>query len=331
MKTLKKNWKNHEFSRCYLFFGEETYLIREYEAALRKAILPDGAEMMNEDSFEEKRATAAAIMDAAETLPFLNDKRLVIVRNSAFFQKGGRKEEGEKLKAFLSNLPETVCLLFIEEKVEKNNALYKAVVKNGQAVEFKKQAEKDLGTWIKQHCKANGMQMSDGVLNLFLQTVDHDMENLDGELQKLIAYKGEKAEIRAEDIRAVCTVSLEHTAFHEGIPVYGAFADYQTISPDSGNDAADAERANTGADCGKAGAARICGEGISAAVKTLPRGRLETGSQRLPASGFGYQIGQGGRGNRGRAFNYEICGVTESFQGRLPFIPFEMYFFRPER
>ena len=43
MKTLKKNWKNHEFSRCYLFFGEETYLIREYEAALRKAILPDGA------------------------------------------------------------------------------------------------------------------------------------------------------------------------------------------------------------------------------------------------------------------------------------------------
>ena len=46
MKTLKKNWKNHEFSRCYLFFGEETYLIREYEAALRKAILPDGAEMM---------------------------------------------------------------------------------------------------------------------------------------------------------------------------------------------------------------------------------------------------------------------------------------------
>ena len=31
--------------------------------------------------------------------------------------------------------------------------------------------------------------MSDGVLNLFLQTVDHDMENLDGELQKLIAIR----------------------------------------------------------------------------------------------------------------------------------------------
>ncbi|MGM9917311.1 DNA polymerase III subunit delta [Anaerotignum sp.] len=213
MKTLKKNWKNHEFGRCYLFYGAETYLIREYEAALTKAILPEGAEMMNHDIFEEKRATAAAIMDAAETLPFLNEKRLVTVRNSEFFQKGGRKEEGEKLKAFLADLPETVCLLFIEEKAEKTNGLYKAVAKYGQAVEFKKPTEKDLGTWIKKRCKENGVEMSEGVLNLFLQTVDHDMENIDGELQKLMAYKGEETEIKAEDIRAVCTVSLEARVF----------------------------------------------------------------------------------------------------------------------
>lgn len=213
MKTLKKNWKNYEFSRCYLFYGAETYLIREYEAALTKAILPEGAEMMNHDIFEEKRATAAAIMDAAETLPFLNEKRLVTVRNSEFFQKAGRKEEGEKLKGFLADLPETICLLFIEEKAEKTNGLYKAVVKYGQAVEFKKPTEKDLGTWIKKRCKENGMGMSEGVLNLFLQTVDHDMKNIDGELQKLMAYKGEETEIKAEDIRAVCTVSLEARVF----------------------------------------------------------------------------------------------------------------------
>lgn len=213
MKELKKQWKNNEFGRCYLFFGAETYLMKEYENALTKAILPDGAEMMNHDIFEEKRATAAAIMDAAETFPFLNEKRLVTVKNSEFFQKGGRKEDGEKLKEFLADLPETVCLLFIEDKVEKTSALYKAVVKHGQAVEFKKPTEKDLGTWIKKRCKENGIEMSEGVLGLFLQTVDHDMENVEGELQKLIAYKGEEKEVRAEDIRAVCTVSLEARVF----------------------------------------------------------------------------------------------------------------------
>ncbi|MBR5122221.1 MAG: DNA polymerase III subunit delta, partial [Anaerotignum sp.] len=177
------------------------------------AILPDGAEMMNHDMFEEKRATAAAIMDAAETLPFLNDKRLVTIRNSEFFQKSGRKEEGEKIKEYLADLPESVCILFVEDKVEKTSALYKAVAKHGQAVEFKKLTEKDLGTWIKKMCRDNGVQMSESVLGLFLQTVDHDMENIEGELMKLIAYKGDEAEIKAEDIRAVCTVSLEARVF----------------------------------------------------------------------------------------------------------------------
>ena len=213
MKELKKQWKNGEFGRCYLFFGAETYLLKDYETALEKALLPEGTEMMNHDIFEEKRATAAAIMDAAETFPFLNEKRLVTVKNSEFFQKGGRKEEGEKLKEFLADIPESTCLLFIEEKVEKTSALYKAVVKHGQAVEFKKLTEKDLGAWIKKLCKDNQKQMSESVLGLFLQTVDHDMENIEGELLKLIAYKGEESEIKAEDIRAVCTVSLEARVF----------------------------------------------------------------------------------------------------------------------
>ena len=86
-------------------------------------------------------------------------------------------------------------------------------MKHGQAVEFKKLTEKDLGAWIKKICKDQGKQMSESVLGLFLQTVDHDMENIEGELQKLIAYKGEDTEIKAEDIRAVCTVSLEARVF----------------------------------------------------------------------------------------------------------------------
>ena len=30
MKELKKQWKNGEFGRCYLFFGAEAYLMKDY-------------------------------------------------------------------------------------------------------------------------------------------------------------------------------------------------------------------------------------------------------------------------------------------------------------
>ncbi|MBQ2411918.1 MAG: DNA polymerase III subunit delta [Anaerotignum sp.] len=213
MKELKKNWKNGEFGRCYLFFGTEGYLIRDYEQALTKAILPEGTEMMNHDIFEEKRATASAIIDAAETFPFLNDKRLITIKNSGLFQKGGSKDDIEKLKAYMADLPETSCLLFVEDKVEKTSALYKAVGKFGQAVEFKKLSDRELSSWIKKICKDNGMEMDAEVSSLFLQTVGSDMENIEGELMKLIAYKGEEKTIFAEDIREVCTVSLEAIVF----------------------------------------------------------------------------------------------------------------------
>lgn len=213
IKELKKQWKNHEFAKCYLFYGTEAYLLKDYENALTKALLPPGAEMMNYDVFEEKRATAAAIMDAAETLPFLNEKRLVTVRNSGFFQKSGRKEEADRLKEFLANLPESLCLLFVEEKAEKTNGLYKSVVKFGQAAEFKRPAEKELSVWVKKNCRENGVAISDSAAALFLQTIDQDMENIERELQKLIAYKGGQGDVRPEDIRAVCTVSLEAKVF----------------------------------------------------------------------------------------------------------------------
>lgn len=213
MKELKKQWKNGEFKPCYVFYGTETYLIKNYEKALMAAILPPGSEMMNHDIFEEKRVNAGAIMDAAETLPFLNERRLITVRNSGFFQKGSAKEEGEKLIEYFNQLSEYVCILFIEEKVEKNNRLYKAVVKNGEAIEFKTPGEKELAIWIKKECGKNGITMEGSVIQFFLQTVEDDMESMDRELQKLLSYKGVQGNIVIDDIKEVCTPSLEAKVF----------------------------------------------------------------------------------------------------------------------
>lgn len=213
MKELKKQWKNGEFKPCYLFYGAESYLIKNYEKALMDAILPSGSEMMNHDIFEEKRANAGVIMDAAETLPFLNERRVITVRNSGFFQKGNAKEEGEKLIEYFNHLPEYICLLFLEEKVEKNNRLYKAVIKNGQAIEFKTPGEKELAIWIKKECGRHGNTIESGVVQFFLQTVEDDMESMERELQKLLSYKGTQGNIEMDDIKEVCTPSLEAKVF----------------------------------------------------------------------------------------------------------------------
>ena len=212
MKELKAQIKNKTFSRCYLFYGTEEYLKKSYETALTKAMIPADAETMNHDYFIEKDAVAAAIMDATETLPFLNDMRLVTVRNSDFFRKGGRKEEGEKLRAWLETIPETTCLLFVEEQAEKSNALYKAVAKMGKVVEFSAPTEKELISWLQKECKAAKTVMTNTEAVSFLRYVGGDMEQLSRELSKLLDYCGGRT-ITKEDMEAVCTPSFEAKVF----------------------------------------------------------------------------------------------------------------------
>ncbi len=213
MKELKKQWKANEFANCYLFYGTETYLVKHYEHTLRNAILPSGMEDMNFDELEGNRATAAAIRDAAETLPFLSDKRLVIVRNSTFFRKNGRKDEGERLLEWMLDIPKTTCLVFIEEKAEKTGKLYKAIARVGQVVEFKPLTEKEVIAWLQKTATAGGVQLSSAAAVSLLRMTDNSMENLQREMDKLIAYKGGSGAITVQDLQAVCSVSLEARVF----------------------------------------------------------------------------------------------------------------------
>ena len=62
-----------------LFFeGPEEHLKQEALALLRKALLPEGFEELNESRLTDPETDA--LIAAAETLPFMSARRLVIVR-----------------------------------------------------------------------------------------------------------------------------------------------------------------------------------------------------------------------------------------------------------
>lgn len=76
-----QNVQKGTVSGVYLMEGTEENLKSDTLAKLRKAILPEGLEQLNEAVMENP--AAADIMAAAETMPFMSDKRLVIVRELA--------------------------------------------------------------------------------------------------------------------------------------------------------------------------------------------------------------------------------------------------------
>lgn len=212
MKELKRQMKEKTFCPCYLFYGSEGYLKKTYAAKMKATMIEESAELMNFDCFEDKKIAISTLLDTAETMPFLSEKRLVMVKNSGLFRTG-RKEDSEKMADYLANIPESTCILFIEEEIDKRGRLYKAVGKNGYVVEFKPLSEKDLMVWIGRECKKNNLKMDGATASYLIRTVGGDMENLVREMAKLGAFAGEGGSVSNQDVDEICIKSLETKIF----------------------------------------------------------------------------------------------------------------------
>lgn len=130
MQRINEDINNGNFRQMYLLYGEERYLKRQYREKLKKALCTDG-DQMNVQVYEGKDQNIGEIIDLAETLPFLAERRVIFLDNSGLFKAGG-----EKLAEYLEHPNETTFFVFTENEIDKRSKLYKTVNSGGIAVEF---------------------------------------------------------------------------------------------------------------------------------------------------------------------------------------------------
>lgn len=207
MKSIIEDIKNQKFSHCYLFYGEENYLKKQYRDKLVQALAPED-DTMNVSRFSGRGQSQGELIDLAETLPFFAERRVLVIEDSGFF-----KNQANELADYLAALPDYLHLIFVEEEVDKRSRMYKAVNKYGRAVEFARQDEKTLMRWVLGKITKENKKITQRDMELFLNYVGNDMGNISCELEKLLSYTLEKQVIAAEDIEAVCAVQINNRIF----------------------------------------------------------------------------------------------------------------------
>ena len=207
MKMLAEDIKNANFKTSYLLCGEELYLRDQYKNRLLGALIePD--DTMNLARFEGKGADPIQIKDTADTLPFLSAHRVVLIEDSGFFKKGG-----DALADYIPKIPETTCLIFVENEVDKRSRLYKAVNKYGRAVDFQTQDDKTLTRWVAGRLKKENHKITADTLALFLKYTGSDMVKISMELEKLLSYTLGKEVITEGDIEDICSPAADEKIF----------------------------------------------------------------------------------------------------------------------
>lgn len=81
---------------------------------------------MNLSVYTGKNVDPKAVIDQAETMPFFADKRLILLEDTGFF-----KNAAPSWPDYIKSMPDTTCMVFVEEEVDKRGKLYNGREKCG--------------------------------------------------------------------------------------------------------------------------------------------------------------------------------------------------------
>lgn len=210
-----KSVKEGRFESVYLFTGPEELNKREALAALRRAILPAGLEQLNDATLEN--CSAQAIIDSAETMPVMCERRIVVVRDWGPLTSGKAKNEdadAERMTQWLRDVPESCIVVFyMTVEPDSRKSLVKALKKLDGYIEFDHLSGSMLAKWCNQQLKPYKKKMGADAVNELALMAGQDLTRLSGELTKLAAYVGDTPEIQPEDVRTLVTPSPEYSVF----------------------------------------------------------------------------------------------------------------------
>ena len=207
MKNIQSDIKSGNFKQAYLLYGDEAYLKQQYKHNLVKALNPDG-DTMNFNHYEGKGVDVKQLIDLCETMPFFADRRVILLEDTGFF-----KNKSEELADYMKELPDYLCMVFVESEVDKRNRMYKAVKACGTIAEFARQDEKTLMRWAAGILGKAGKKITQRDMELLLTKTGTDMGNLRMELEKLICYTEGRDVVTAEDIEEICTTQTTNRIF----------------------------------------------------------------------------------------------------------------------
>lgn len=203
-----------------IFHGPEEYAKDRAVEALKAKLVPPGMEALNYLYLEGEHANAAEIRRAAETLPFMAEKRLIVVRDYPMIGPSSRgsgldtRQEAAELELLTRRFPETSCLVFLQRvAVDREKAAWKLLSGKADIVEFARLSEDELAAQLAKMAKLGGCAISRDVARYMIQYCSDDLEMLNHEMEKVCSHAVTGSGISRQDIEAVCVQSQESKVF----------------------------------------------------------------------------------------------------------------------
>ena len=230
-----------------LLSGKDEFSASEELARIRAS----GDFGYNQESFAGETADLAVIRNTCDTMPFLAEKRLVVLEGLPRPRKGqaddadnaedggpnvpeppaapvAKGKRGKKaattgltplafakgLAEYIPSLPETTLLVaLIPDELKADHPLMQAARRHGTSHVFAKPTGAQLTDWVTRRARAQKRRITPEAARMLVESLGDDLRMLASEIDKLGTYVGEGGEIGPEDVRALTPVARQSKVF----------------------------------------------------------------------------------------------------------------------
>ncbi len=206
----------------YLLHGDDDFTMGETVASMKDKVgLPD----LRDVNVTEMDGGAVGLNELAAVsgaVPFLADKRLIIVRGLlARFERRRTRQSSQQtpklgewagLADRLAEVPPTTDLVFMEGAVSASNPLFKALGKIATARRFALPNQRQVAGWITNRARASNIAIDQRAVAALADAVGNDLRMIVSELEKLDLYRSGQT-IRREDVEELVSYVRDASIF----------------------------------------------------------------------------------------------------------------------
>ena len=212
----------------YVLHGEDSFSATEALREVLAAVGPEDVRDSNVSEIEAREFSVDKLAAAAMVVPFLADRRAVVVRGlmgtaEAGQRRGGRRgQDGAQarppaeLGALLAELPPTSDVVFYEGKLSPANPFLKAVAEAGDGQvrvrEFAPLRRDALAGWVSDRAARKGGAIDPRTASMLAEQVGPNLWVMDSELEKLTIYCDGRP-IGEDDVKALVSSTKDANVF----------------------------------------------------------------------------------------------------------------------
>lgn len=135
------------------------------------------------ERIDAEEADAAAILEAIQSLPFLANRKMVVLRSL-----GANKTASGQIEQFIDAAGDGCDVIFYEPFPDKRTSYFKVLKSKTNLEEFDEMDPRGLASWLVEEAKRQDGQLSLSDANYMVERVGTNQELLANELEKLLIY-----------------------------------------------------------------------------------------------------------------------------------------------